>query len=190
MLKELIDFVDSILPSVDPDFRDGVKDAITQFEQDGGEYHYLSLSCLDVLSQGDIISKLPFSFFSDTGEQELFISDAIVISTSCHIDNKDRILCAPVLPITSFHKNMDSLKRNTIFNYMYIPDSLTASSFIDFDTVNSYSKQMIMEGIEKEKIVRKASLSQLGYYVLIIKLSVYLMRREDSDTLSARDSSL
>lgn len=35
MLREFIDFVDSVLPSVSPDFRDGAKEAISQFEKEG-----------------------------------------------------------------------------------------------------------------------------------------------------------
>ena len=42
MLNEFIDFVDSVLPSVDPDFRDGAKKAITQFEKEGHQIKYLT----------------------------------------------------------------------------------------------------------------------------------------------------
>ena len=60
MLKEFIDFVDSVLPSVSPDFRDGAKEAIAQFEKSKQKITYLSNNPLDELSQGDIISKIPF----------------------------------------------------------------------------------------------------------------------------------
>ncbi len=41
MLKEFIDFVDDVLPSVSPDFRDGAKEAISQFEKEGEQIYKL-----------------------------------------------------------------------------------------------------------------------------------------------------
>lgn len=61
MLKEFIEFVDSVLPSVSPDLRDDAKEAILQFEKTGEQVKYMMLSPLEKLSQGDILSKVPFS---------------------------------------------------------------------------------------------------------------------------------
>ena len=44
-----------------------------------------------------------------------------------------------------------------------------------------------MGAIEADKIKRIGSLNQLGYYLFIIKLTVYLMRKEDNDTLTERN---
>lgn len=68
MLKEFIDFVDSVLPSVDPDFRDGAKNAILQFEKEGNHPNYLMSGVLEELSQGAVISKVPFSYFDADGK--------------------------------------------------------------------------------------------------------------------------
>ena len=63
MLIEFIDFVDHVLPSVSPDFRDGAKEAIRQFEKSGEQIKYMMLNPLEQLSQGDVITKIPFCFF-------------------------------------------------------------------------------------------------------------------------------
>lgn len=42
MLKELIDFVDSILPSVPMGTKEGVQEAIAQFEKEGEQIKYLT----------------------------------------------------------------------------------------------------------------------------------------------------
>lgn len=118
----------------------------------------------------------------------IFVADAMVISTSCHIDQKDKILMAPVLTIESFSGNEVELKKNMIFDFMYIPDSAMSKKYICFDLMTSYNKKLICGGIESGKIRRIASLNQIGYYFFIIKLSVYLMRKEDSDTLGLRSS--
>lgn len=186
MLKEFVEFVDSVLPSVSPDFRDGAKDAIAQFEKEGHQINYLTAGLLPELSQGDIISKVPFTYFEEDGNQMIFTADAMVISTSCHIDQKDKILMVPVLPIESFIGNLVELKKNMVYDYMYIPDSTMSKRYICFNLMTSYNKNLILNGIGDNRIKRIASLNQIGYYFFIIKLSVYLMRKEDPDTLDFR----
>lgn len=61
MLKEFIEFVDSVLPSVSPDLKDGAKEVILQFEKTEEQVKYMMLSSLKKLSQGDILSKVPVS---------------------------------------------------------------------------------------------------------------------------------
>lgn len=41
--------------------------------------------------KGDILSKIPFSYFGDDGEQKYFVTEALVLSTSCHIDRKNSV---------------------------------------------------------------------------------------------------
>lgn len=111
MLKEFIDFVDSVLPSVDPEAKDKAKAAIEQFERDGNSFEYLLPTKLTTLSQGDIISDIPFSYFKEDGKQYIFKAKGMVISTSCHIDQKDVINIVPVLPL-DFLRAMPMGKEN------------------------------------------------------------------------------
>ncbi len=187
MLKEFIDFVDDVLPSVSPDLRDRAKNAILQFEKEGNQLNYMMFQPLQQLSQGDIISNIPFSYFDENGEQKIFSANAMVLSTSCHIDQKDRIILVPVLPLTVFSGNKKDLQRNTIFDYMYISDSIMSDQFIDFEYMGTYNKSLILNGIRNNQIKRLASLNQLGYYFFIIKLTVYLMRKEDRETQKERN---
>lgn len=186
MLREFIDFVDSVLPSVSPDLRDGAKNAILQFKQEGKDIQHLSNKLLEEISQGDILSKVPFSYYDENGQQSFFSADAMILSTSCNIDQKPKIVMAPVFPIEAFKGNINELKKNTIFDYMYIDDIKLKNKFVDFSTLNTFNKKLIFEGIKSGKVIRKASLNQLGYYFLVIKLTVYFMRKEDADTLGSR----
>ena len=121
------------------------------------------------LSQGDIISHVPFIYFDDDGAQKIFSADAFVLSTSCHIDQKERIILVPIFPLEGFDGNLVDLKRNTIFDYMYIPDECMSDKFIDFEYMNTYSKNLIIKGIAEGKIRRLGSLNQLGYYFFVVK---------------------
>ena len=172
MLKELIDFVDSILPSVPMGPKEGVQEAIAQFEKDGEQIKYLTANPLSELSQGDIISAVPFYYFDSDGNQKMFKTDALVLSTSCHIDQKD---------------NFVELKKNKVIDYMYIPEGILINSYVNFEIMNTFSKELIMSGLKNGKLTRVASLNQIGYYFFIIKLTVYLMRREDIGTLNERN---
>lgn len=186
MLDKFIDFVDSVLPYVSPEAKDAAKEAILQFKKAGDIPSYMMYAPLEQLSQGDIISKVAFAYFSEDGSQEMFSADALVLSTSCHIDNKDKIILVPVLPLNCFEGNLNDLKSNMVFDYMYIPDMIMADKFINFEYMNTYSKTLILNGVANNKIKRIGSLNQLGYYLFIIKLTVYLMRKEDRKTLNSR----
>lgn len=187
MLKELIDFVDSILPSVPMGTKEGVQEAIAQFEKDGEQIKYLTANPLSELSQGDIISAVPFYYFDSDGNQKMFKTDALVLSTSCHIDQKDKLVLVPVFPLTSFKGNFVELKKSKVIDYMYIPEGILINSYVNFEIMNTFSKELIMSGLKNGKLTRVASLNQIGYYFFIIKLTVYLMRREDIGTLNERN---
>lgn len=189
MLKEFIDFVDSVLPSVDSEAKDKAKAAIAQFEEEGKRCEYLLPKKLPYLSQGDIISEIPFSYFKEDGSQYIFKARGMVISTSCHIDQKNLINIVPVLPLDFFEGDSNKrreLQENRIFDYMYFPENVMKDYFVDFSKVNTYNKNLIVEGIEANKIERLYSLNQIGFYLFIIKLTVFLMRKEDPDTMESR----
>ena len=89
-----------------------------------------------------------------------------------------------------FEGNLIELKKNKVIDYMYIPDGILSDCYIDFEIMNTFNKNLIMSGIESGKHPRIASLNQLGYYFFIVKLTVYLMRKEDAGTLNNRNVGL
>ena len=187
MLTEFIDFVCTIIPSIPLETREKLQNSIDQFKFEEKELNLLMLKPLDTLSQGDIISKVPFVHFDNNGNLKQFNTEAMVISTSCHIDQKQRITLVPVLPLVAFNGNKTDLFNNRIYDYMYISDPVMQEKFVDFEYMNTYSKDLIINGIAENKIQRLASLSQFGYYFFLTKLTIFLMRKEDSITLEERN---
>lgn len=188
-LKEFIDFVDSVLPSVDQDAKDKAKAAIDQFKAEGKYFEFLAPKNLPELSQGDIISEIFFTYFDSDGNQQMYKACGMVISTSCHIDQKEIINIVPILPLSYLKadKNKENeIKKNRVFDYMYLPDNIMSDKFVDFSKVCTYEKKLIFNGIKAGKIKRIASLSQVGLYLFIIKLTVFFMRKEDEDTMKRR----
>ena len=189
MLTEFIDFVDSVLPSVNPEAKNRAKAAIEQFAHEGNTFEYLLPNRLPELSQGDIISDIKFSYFKEDGSQHTYKARGMIISTSCHIDQKEVLNIVPVLPMEFFVGDIN--KRNQlkcIYDYMYFPENSMEDYFVDFSKVNTYNKRLIMNGIETGSIQRLFSLSQIGFYLFIIKLTVFLMRKEDDDTMAMREA--
>lgn len=174
MLNELIDFVDSILPSVPMGTKEGVQEAIAQFEKEGEQIKYLTGNPLSELSQGDVISAVPFYYFENDGNQKMFKADALVLSTSCHIDQKDKLVLVPVFPLESFDGNLVELKKNKVIDYMYIPEGSLIDSYVDFEIMNTFSKKLIMSGLKSGRLTRVASLNQIGYYFFNSKIDSIL----------------
>lgn len=188
-LTEFVDFVDSILPSVDPEAKNKAKAAIEQFIHSGNTFEYFTPKILPVLSQGDIISEIMFSYLKEDGKQCLYKAKGMIISTSCHIDQKELMNIVPIFPLSFLKadKNKEEeIKKNRVFDYMYFPENKMQNLFVDFSRVNTFDKKLIFQGLENGRISRIASLSQIGLYLFIIKLTVFLMRKEDTDTMKKR----
>ena len=183
-MKEFIDFVDSVLPSVDPNARDKAKEAILQFEKTGKKFNWFRYNILPELSQGDIISEIAFTYIDKCGDIYKYKAKGMVVSTSCHIDQKQFINIVPIFPLKK--DRPEQLCKNMIYDFLYFNELDMKDYYVDFSKINTYDKSLIVNGINSSKIRRLFSLSQIGYYMFIVKLTVFLMRKEDSDTMKLR----
>lgn len=186
MLKEFIDFAENVLPTLNEEMTRNAKIAVTQFENSGAQYSLITYKVLKQLSQGDIISDIPFYIMKDNGEIYRYKAWGMVLSTSCSIDNKNKIVIAPVFSEDSYFGDKSPLKSNTIFDYFYIPLRDGNGVYADFSSICTYDKDIIIKGINENKINRLYSLSQLGYYLFLMKFTVCFMRKEDLNTLEER----
>jgi hypothetical protein len=190
MLSGLIELANEVFPAISQEVTDGAKIAMEQFNKNGKKLNFTTNNSLEQLSQGDVITNVGFCYYDDYGNQFTFKSNGMVLSTSCHIDQKEKLLICPVFSQSEFCGNNQELQSNRIFQYMYLhsQNNLTMGHYADFSIVNTFNKQLIFNGIENKKMGRLISLNQIGYYVFITKLSIYLMRVEDSDTQKYRAS--
>lgn len=186
MKREFIDFVESILPTVDLESRNAVKRAIEKFNSDGGRLWFTTSEPLPEISQGDIIGDVPFSYFDEEGRLKTFNAEAIVISTSCTIDQKEQIMLSPVIPAKNVNVNHADVEKNLVYEYMFIPDACINDKYIHIGFISTIDKRLIMQGLERKKIKRIVSLNQIGYYLLVLKLTILLFRKEDGVTMGHR----
>ena len=140
---------------------------------------------IDNLLQGDIIGPIQFHEYDDDKQKKLKV-DAIILSNTCDLMRKKRILLAPAIPFLESKfsdKNfINILKKNIIFEKFYLPQHNNNTPYvIDFSRIFNLSREEINKKINSKEILRKLSLSKEGYYFFGLKLTVYLLRPETSD---------
>lgn len=180
MMKEFIDFVQELFPSISPYTKEKVKDAIKQFNISGKTVNCFMARPLSELCQGDIVEDLPFSIYNIKGDRSIFKTKGILLSNSCDAENDDAIIFAPFLPIEKINLDKNNITKNLIYRLLYFPDSIFKDYVVDLSLLNSYNKQLIINAINDGKIKKVASLSQFGYYLFICKLTVHFLRPEDT----------
>jgi hypothetical protein len=157
---------------------------ITDYPMSNGDTASISLV------QGDIISGIPFLYTSTDGEIYSYKSCGILLSNTCDSVREDNLLIAPFRSLDEIIKpdHKSAILSNQNYSYMYIPNNKVeiVNSFIDFGRSNSINRELLTAFIEKGKSHRICSLTALGYYSLIVKLSIFIARAEDYDVLSYR----
>lgn len=187
MLEDFIGFVDALFPSISNDTKDKAQEAIRQFKRDGQQFNYLTKDdAIEELSQGDILDSIPFRYIDENGDEQVAVTYGIVLTTSCDIDHDDTILIASVPDLKDYKGKIDTIKQNQTLTYLYLPDFKMREKYVDFSLVNTYSSSLIKKAIEIGTIKRYASLSKVGYYLFLCKLSAFLLRREDAETQMKR----
>lgn len=58
----------------------------------------------------------------------------------------------PVFPIDSFTGNLVELKKNMVFDFMYIPDNVMSKRYVCFNMMTSYNKKLICGESKTEKL--------------------------------------
>jgi hypothetical protein len=145
----------------------------------------------EILMQGDIIDNLPLISIDENGDLTSISGPAVVISASCDCENDDNIIlagCITSQEACKIVKNSKELRNNMYFKFFSFNNSSddTKSVVADFSRVSTYSKSLILQRISEGKLLKSASLTQLGYYFFITKLYIHLLRIEQDDALEIR----
>lgn len=187
MLNEFIRFSTELFPSISPYTKDEVRKAIQQFKDYGRQYQFCMPQPFDFLTQGDIISEIPFIRYKENGERETARFKGMLLSNTCDAERDPALLFAPLLPIDEIDADRQAVLNNTVYRLLYIPDSDLLEYAIDLSLINSIPRKVILKGIEMGRIHKVASLNRLGYYLFLTKLTVHLMRPEDTGVQADRN---
>jgi len=138
------------------------------------------------ISQGDIFTAIP-SFFFDNGKIKTSKPcPFIMFSHTCDMAIDDgevrnqHYVFAPLFPYTLVERycNSDAIKRNLITHKMCFNSvpNLEESHVADLNMIGSVNAEWFHKAENDSDIVRIASLSEPGFYFLLAKLTVHLLR--------------
>ena len=186
MLGPYIDFVASLFPCISPYTQESAKSALEQFYSHGKRFSCFTSDQIKGLSQGDIISSLPFEIIGEDGSLYELNTSACILSNSCDIENDKTLLAAPVLDITRLDIDKENLKNNRYYRLLYFPDQIFTDIVVDLGLMMPFYTPAVQKSLKSGRIIKIHSLNLVGYYLLISKLTVHFMRPEDKDVQSSR----
>lgn len=177
MNEELLLILTKIFPTFDPYTVERVKKSIIETAKSSDCDVYLEQPTQQNILQGDIFKNIEFITYNVDGKPIKLKGDIMVISNTCDISRNENILFIPFIPLEKLTRkiNENDLKKNVIYNFFYIKE--IENKILDFDRIIHLPRKQL----EKIKENRKFSLTQYGFYMLLIKLSVYLMRIESEE---------
>ena len=169
--------------------------ALKDFPNNIDERFYSNDSLDDnILYQGDCLKDIPAFYLPDTRSK---LSQSMAISNTCDMDlnNKrlwnTRILFSQIILLEKLEKALyqkfsedrisnyiSSLKKQQITNAFYLPKSKNLDEAVAFfDYTNSFDINFVDRESLKEK--RLVSLSNYGFYILLLKLSIHFTRIQE-----------
>jgi hypothetical protein len=144
--------------------------------------------------QGDVVARAPFALVNAEGSPDRLDVPGMVISCTCDVQlgQGDFALIAPVHDLDEYRSNSEikgqelenhlrALTGNEISNLFFLPAGRGLKpSFVDLGMMTSISIEYLNSERGRQRL---ASLSQVGHYVLLVKLAYHFTRPEGSDAI-------
>ena len=189
MIADFIEFCYRLFPSIDPYTKEQAKLCMKQFENVNGALLTSRYNEAEDLTQGDIFSEIPFFYIDNNGQQKMIRRKAQLLSNTCDAVRDNTLIFAALHPIDEFTSNksmIEGIKQNHRYSALYLPDNPISDEFVDLEMINTISREAFISFLEMGKVRRVASLTQVGYYMFLCKLTVFFMRPEDVEVNSSR----
>ena len=187
MLADFITLVSEIFPSVDPKT---ATRCLTQLAR--GNFDPASLfraSAFDFLAQGDIIEPVRFVTTDDDGQEYQYSGPGLLISNSCDAEYEEHVIFAACYPLDVLldGKVADepTIRSNRIFNLLFLPllGPNQRGLVTDLSFLQSHSRTFLSRSLFQGTAKKTCSLSDWGFYLLLAKLSVHLVRPETPEVI-------
>lgn len=189
MMNGYIDFLEKLFPAIEPYTAERAKEAVREFSRYGTKTPFFSRPLDKDFQQGDLFTSVPFVYIDKNGKGQLAETGGMLLTNSCDATRNDFLQFAAMTPLANYSTNpahQDAVKSNINYEYLYFPDTEIDDSFINFGLITSVSREAFEKHVKIGKSRRIASLNATGYFLFITKLTVFLMRPEDSGVYHAR----
>lgn len=182
LLESFARFYEATFPSIHPGLREALRTAV----RDHGDTwaHYFSVQIPANVMQGDVLGPLPFTFESDANELVERRALGMMVSQSCDFDEDRFALFAPAFPYADFAKqsNASSIRANEITTLFYLPPLVGSEPLVvDFRLMQPFSTGQIARKAAQGELVRERSFTDLGWYLLLAKLTLHFLRPQPED---------
>ena len=193
MTDAYIDFLEELFPAISPYTAQRAKDAVREFSRYGSKAPFFAEPLDEEFQQGDIFSKVPFVYVDKKGQGQLAVLGGMLLTNSCDIVRNDNLQFAAMIPIDEYSRDdakQEAVRSNENYEYLYFPDTRIDNQFVNFGLITSTSRAAFEKFVEDGHSERIASLSSIGYFLFITKLTVFFMRPEDSDVYASRKKAI
>jgi hypothetical protein len=182
MLAEYARLIQGLFPSIDPN---AAKQLIAAAGASGfSDEQYFATQLGDKLCQGDVVEGLRWIVEREDGSYVRKAESGILLSHSCDVDNTEWLTFASCVPFDSKLGNANSIKRQEVTELYYLPAHGTRSSMVaDLAQLQSRRAAGVLSGIADGSLHRVDSLTQLGHYHFIAKLTIHLLRPQSLDEI-------
>jgi hypothetical protein len=189
MMDGYVDFLAKLFPVIDPYTARGAKDAMREFKRYGSKARFFSDPLDEDFQQGDIFSRVPFVYLDGKGQGQLAVLSGMLLNNSCDTTRNDWLQFAAMTPLDDYSTDagkQEAVKSNKNFEYLYFPDTEVGDSFVNLGMISTISREAFDRFVASGKSERVHSLSAIGYFLFVTKLTVFFMRPEDSEVYASR----
>jgi hypothetical protein len=188
-LDGLVHLLQTAFP-IYPDANTDPRLALEQFGTQDRKIQVLS-DPVEEWSQGDILTMLPFLFFTEDGKVSNFKAPAMIITSTCDLDRKEKIVICPCFPLEKLKglTAYSDIPKNNVFEFFFIGNGLTGGEWVvDLSHPMTLLRERVFKKIKEGDIIRLHSLTQVGWYLFITKFSMKYFRSDDPPTMQERQN--
>lgn len=186
MLPEFADFAGQLFAGVDPATVRELTEKLRHANYTPPAFY--ETDPLPQVSQGDVLGEIPFRSLNEMGSWMEMRAPALVLSNTCDIEQDTHTVLARGLPL---HVIVDeggvdagALTNNAIYHLFSLPDIPDLGSHVfDLSALQTVNSDWLRNEIEEGGLCRHASLSQLGYWLCVCKLTVHFLRPETAEVV-------
>lgn len=173
--------LEEVFPSIEPKTQRAFLRALRKRPPSWPEFYAKELP--PEICQGDILDPVKFIVQDDDGDFGELDVAGMILSHSCDIDDETWTVAAcQSASAYAKHRSIGDIRNNTYFPTLFLGSvPHMGDQVVDFGTIQSVRRSVVQRGLESGAIVRRASLTQLGYYFVIAKLTIRWLRAQPED---------